>query len=348
MKKLLYIATLALAAAGALLALPAMAVPADALALLPNGDGMSGLPMIALGGLVITTDTLRALQNGFNAAFVRGFGSAQSTWQKVAMLIPSKTRLENYGWMKELPGMREWVGQRQIHNLESTGASLTNKNWEHTIGVDRNDIDDDQLGIYGPMFSIQGEIVGQHPDQLVWGLLPTGFTTKGFDGQNFFDTDHVGYTEAGAETSWSNTGGGSGAGWYLMDLSRVWLKPLIFQERKKPEFVALNRPTDQNVFMDNQFLFGADARYVAGFGFHQLAYGSKATLDAASFNAGRLALETQRRPDGSPQTVMVTHLVTGPTNRAAAEAVLTKEYLANGESNTNYNAVELIIDPRLG
>jgi phage major head subunit gpT-like protein len=347
MKKLLYTFSLAVMAVGALLALPALALPVDALANFPGG-GAHGLPMIALGGLVITTDTLRSLQNGFNAAFVRGLGVAQSTWNLVAMYIPSSAKLENYGWMKEMPGMREWVGQRVIHNLESTGASLTNKDWEHTIGVDRNDIEDDQLGIYGPLFSMQGEIVGQHPDQLVWGLLPTGFATKGFDGQNFFDTDHVGYTAGGAETSWSNTGGGSGAGWYLMDLSRAFMKPLIFQERKKPEFVALNRPTDQNVFMEKKFLFGADARYVAGFGFHQLAYGSKATLDATAFNAGRLALETQRRPDGTPLPVMATHLVTGPTNRAAAESLLEIQFLANGASNPHYKAVKLVIDPRLG
>ena len=198
------------------------------------------------------------------------------------------------------------------------------------------------------MFSMQGEIVGQHPDQLVWGLLPTGFSVHGFDGQNFFDTDHFGYTATGAETSWSNTGGGSGSPWFLMDLSRAYMKPLIFQERKKPKFVALNRATDQNVFMEKKFLFGADARYVAGFGFHQLAYGSKATLDATAFNAGGLALETQRRPDGSPLPVMATHLVTGPTNRAAAEALLELQFLANGASNPHYKAVELIIDPRLG
>lgn len=79
--------------------------------------------------------------------------------------------------------MREWVGQRVIHNLESAGAQLKNKHYEHTIGVDRNDIEDDKLGIYAPMFSMQGEIVARHPDELVWGLLPTGFATTGFDGQ---------------------------------------------------------------------------------------------------------------------------------------------------------------------
>lgn len=298
--------------------------------------------------MLITAATLAALQQGFNAHFLEGFGSAAPSWPTVAMRVPSTADLENYGWMKELPGMREWIGQRVIHNMEATGAQLKNKHYEHTIGVDRNHIDDDKLGIYAPMFSMQGEVVARHPDELVWGLLPTGFAIKGFDGQYFFDTDHVGYTAAGAETSWSNTGGGAGAPWFLMDLSRNFMKPLIFQDRKAANFVSLNRETDANVFMDRQFIFGVDARYVAGFGFHQLAYGSKATLDATSFAAGRLALETQRRPDGSPLPVQATHLVCGPSRRAEAEAVLIKEYLASGESNANYKAVNLLVNPWLG
>lgn len=298
--------------------------------------------------MLITAASLLSLQQGFNAAFLQGFGSVKPTLDQVAMRVPSSTKTENYGWMKDLPGMREWVGQRVIHNLESAAAQLTNKNYEHTIGVDRNDIEDDRLGIYSPMFSMQGEIVAAHPDSLVWGLLPTGFAVKGFDGQYYFDTDHVGYTAAGTEASWSNTGGGSGAPWFLMDLSRNYMKPLIFQERKKAEFVSLNRATDPNVFMERQYIFGAEARYVAGFGFHQLAYGSKATLDATAFTAARLALETQRRPDGTPLPVLATHLVCGPSRRAEAEAILMKEYLAAGETNTNYKAVNLIVSPWLG
>lgn len=296
----------------------------------------------------ITALTLLALQQGFNAAFLQGFGSVKPTWDLIAMRVTSTADIENYGWMKELPGMREWVGQRVINNLESSAAQLKNKHYEHTIGVKRNHIEDDKLGIYAPMLSMQGEIVGRHPNELVWGLLPTGFTVKGFDGQYFFDTDHVGYTAAGAETSWSNTGGGAGAPWFLMDLSRNFMKPLIFQERKKAEFVALTRPDSDHVFMNNEFIYGADARYVAGFGFHQLAYGSKATLDAASFVAARLALQTQRRPDGSPLPVLATHLVCGPSRQSEAEAVLNADRLASGATNTLYKAVQLVIDPSLG
>jgi len=296
----------------------------------------------------ITAASLIALQQGFNAAFLQGLGAIKSTMDLVAMRVPSTADAENYGWMKELPGMREWVGQRVIHNLESSAAVLKNKSWEHTIGVKRTHIEDDKLGIYAPMLSMQGEVVGRHPDELVWGLLPNGFTTRGFDGQFFFDADHVGYTATGAETSWSNTGGGAGAPWFLMDLSRQYMKPLIFQERKKPQFVSLTRADSDHVFLNDEFLYGADARYVAGFGFHQLAYGSRQALDAAAFTAARLALETQRRPDGSVIGVTPTHLVCGPSRRAEAEAILMKEYLAAGESNTNYKAVTLHVDPRLG
>ena len=296
----------------------------------------------------IAPAVLTALQQGFNAAFLQGLGSVKSTLDLVAMRVPSTADTENYGWMKDLPGMREWVGQRVINNLEASAAQLTNKSYEHTIGVKRENIEDDKLGIYTPMLSMQGELVARHPDELVWGLLPTGFATRGFDGQYYFDTDHVGYTAAGAETSYSNTGGGSGAAWFLMDLSRNFMKPLIFQERKKPEFVALTRADSDHVFLNKEFLYGADGRYVAGFGFHQLAYGSKATLDAAAFTAARLAMETQRRPDGSVIGVTATHLVCGPSSRAAAEAILMKEYLAAGETNTNYKAVNLVVEPRLG
>lgn len=61
--------------------------------------------------------------------------------------------------------------------------------------------------------------------------------------------------------------------WYLMATGGV-IKPLIFQQRKKPEMVTLNRPTDENAFMRAEYLYGADARGAAGFGLWQCAYKS--------------------------------------------------------------------------
>lgn len=295
----------------------------------------------------ITNPTLAALAQGFNAAFQQGFDSVASTYEQVAMVVPSTADAENYGWMKDLPGMREWVGQRVIHNLEATSAQLKNKRYEHTIGVLEDNIKDDKLGIYKTIFSQQGEIVARHPDDLVWGLLPVGFTTKGFDGQYFFDTDHAGYDRNKAQVSWSNVQAGAGAPWFLMDLSRNFMKPLIFQLREPVKFVPKNRQEDDNVFMEGTYLFGASGRYVAGFGFHQLAYGSKAALDATNYEAARTALAGQFRPDGSPLGVKATHLVCGSSNEAKARTLLVKERLANGEDNIWNGTAELIVCPWL-
>jgi phage major head subunit gpT-like protein len=53
------------------------------------------------------------------------------------------------------------------------------------------------------------------------------------------------------------------------------LKPLIFQIRRSVRFVTKDDPqTSDQVFLRGKYAMGADARYNAGYGLHQLAYGS--------------------------------------------------------------------------
>ncbi|UOA07626.1 Mu-like prophage major head subunit gpT family protein [Methylobacter sp. S3L5C] len=295
----------------------------------------------------ITQGVLRALGQGFQAAFLQGIESVKPQWPLVAMEVQSTAKIENYGWMRDLPGMREWVGDRVIHNLEATNYQLINKNWEHTIGVDRNDIEDDQLGLYRNRFAMQGEVAAQHGDTLVWSSLLLGNSTIGLDGQYFFDTDHVGYDAAGVEAVYSNYAAGAAAPWFLMDLSRTYMKPLVMQKRQDVKFVNLDRETDDNVFLKRQFMYGADARYNVGFGFHQLAYMGKTALDVAAYAAARVAIGTQRKPDGSSMNVMPTHLLVGPSNEAAARQLIRLENIG-GTTNPWYNSVELVIVPALG
>ena len=296
--------------------------------------------------MIINTGNLQILNQGFNASFMQGWDSVAPTWQQVAMEIPSTTDAENYGWLEQIPGMREWIGQRQIHNLKSTGVSVKNRDWEHTLGVDVNAIEDDKFGTFALAFKMQGEVVRSHPDGLVWGLLPGGFTDTGLDGQYFFDSDHVGYNAAKAEVAYSNVQAGGGSPWFLLDLSRSFMKPVALQMRKQPQYVQLNQPNDQMVFMEKKVLYGADARYAAFYAFHQLAFGSKATLDVTNYEAARTAMGSQYKPDGTKLPVRSTHLVVGQSNEGAARRVLA-ERLANGADNVWAKSVELIVSPWL-
>lgn len=61
--------------------------------------------------------------------------------------------------------------------------------------------------------------------------------------------------------------------WFLASTKRA-IKPLVFQVRQKPNFVSMTNDTDENVFYRKEYVYGVDARYNAGFGLWQLAYGS--------------------------------------------------------------------------
>jgi len=182
--------------------------------------------------------------------------------------------------------VREWLGDRVIQNLEAEGFKIVNKSWEHTVGVERDDIEDDQYGVYNPVFAEQGRAVAEHPDELVWSLLANGFTQSCYDGQNFFDTDHPVLDADGVEQSVSNMTAGVETPWFLLDTSRS-IRPLIYQERKQPNFVRMDNPNDPNVFHKKEFLYGVDGRWNTGYGLWQLAHGAQVDLTVANYMAAR-------------------------------------------------------------
>lgn len=67
--------------------------------------------------------------------------------------------------------------------------------------------------------------------------------------------------------------------WFLLCTGR-FLKPFIYQLREKIRFTSLTKDTDENVFMRDEFLYGATGRSNAGYAFWQMAYGSTGEVDA--------------------------------------------------------------------
>lgn len=296
--------------------------------------------------MIINRSNLDHLTRGFKASFQRGFAGVTPLWGKVATLVPSSTASEDYGWLGKIPGMREWIGDRQINNLKQHDYNIKNKSFENTVGVDRDHIDDDQFGIYAPMMETLGQTAAEHPDILVFGLLAAGFATRCYDGQYFFDADHPVIGADGETASVSNLQAGSDAPWFLLDTRRP-LKPLIYQERKKPNFVALNQDTDENVFMRKEYLYGVDSRCNVGFGFWQMAFGSKAALSAENFEAAYAAMGAFKGDHGSPLGVRPNLLVVGPGLSGAARQIVEAQLINGGDSNTNYKRVDLLEVPWL-
>jgi phage major head subunit gpT-like protein len=290
----------------------------------------------------ITATALAALNTGFKNDFNGGLAGVKPQWEKVATRVTSTRSSNTYGWLGAWPGLRKWIGDRIVKRLSTSSYTIVNESYEETVAVPRTAIEDDEFGIYGPMMASMAQTVAEHPDELIFGLLKAGFETPCYDGQNFFDTEHpVG------DTVVSNMQAGAGEGWYLLDARRP-LKPLIFQDRKSPEFVAKTALTDENVFNAGEFVYGVDCRRAAGFGFWQLAFGSKAALNKANYEAAFEAMTSQRNEEGGVLNVRPTIIVVGPGNRAAAKTLFKAMLVEGGNTNTNYDDVEIVEAPWVG
>ena len=296
--------------------------------------------------MLVNAQNLNSLRVGFSAAFQNGLGQASSMASSVATIVSASQKEQKYGWLGKIPNVREWIGARAVQNLAQHDYSIKEKPWELTIGVDRDDIETDNLGIYGPMFTEMGMSTGSKWDQLVFDLLKAGFTTKCYDGQFFFDTDHPVLDADGTEISVANTDGGTGTPWFLLDTSRA-LKPIILQKRKEFEFVSRTRIDDDHVFNNKEFLYGADARGNVGFGFWQFAWGSKQTLDAAHYQTARQALMGMKGDGGRPLGINPRLLVVPPSLEGAALEILNAERDASGATNVWKGTAELMVVPWL-
>lgn len=271
--------------------------------------------------MIINQANISALFTGFKAAYGQGFEGAMTAYQKIAMVVPSQTREEIYAWLGQFPGMREWVGPRTVKNLELHDFTIKNRDFESTISVPRNDIEDDRAGVFTPMFRELGKAAAEHPDELVFALLAAGFTTACYDGQPFFDADHPVKNAAGVVVSASNIQAGSETPWFLLDTSRP-IKPLIYQERRKVNLVAKDQPRDENVFLEKEYIYGVDSRANVGVGLWQLAFGSKAELNADNYEAARAAMMELKGDEGRPLGIKPDTLVCPPTLEGAAMRLL--------------------------
>ena len=295
--------------------------------------------------MIINHANLALLNQSFSAAFQIGLGITTPMWKQCATLVPSTTAEQKYGWLGKITKFREWIGERQLQNLVAHDYAVKNKTFENTVSVSRDEIDDDQYGVYRPVIEQLGQDATLHPDEMVFGLLKAGFTTPCYDGQYFFDTDHpVGMP--GRQVSTSNFQGGSGTAWYLLDTTKV-LKPLIYQKRRDYTFTAKTSLTDDNVFNRNEFLWGADGRGNAGLGLWQLAYASKETLDLTSYADARAAHQSFVGDNGKPLVINSTELWVPPNLEKAALEVVQADRLANGASNPMRNLSKVVVCPWL-
>lgn len=288
----------------------------------------------------IASDVLNALRTTFRSDFQNALQTVDPQYLQVASVVNSTTKSNTYGWLGAMPGFREWVGARVMNSIKEHGYSITNRHWESSIGVNRDDIEDDILGVYKPYVQEMAREGKEFPDELVFALLTNGWAETCYDGQYFFDTDHPVNTKhdgTGTDNSVANVqvnGSYTGEPWYLLDTSRA-IKPLIWQSRKELELVAKFNPNDESVFTNNEFQFGADLRGNAGYSFWQMAYGVKDDLNAANLWSAWKAMRAFTRDGGKKLKIKPTLLVVPASLEEEATKLLSRDLLVEDGAAVN-------------
>ncbi|WP_417622181.1 Mu-like prophage major head subunit gpT family protein [Parasphingorhabdus sp.] len=294
--------------------------------------------------MLVNSQTLQTMSTGFNVVFNKGFEGAKTVYQDIVMMTKSGGSEEVYGWLGQLPEIREWLGDRRIRGLETHGFKIKNRKFESTISIKRTDMEDDKIGILSPLFEDMGRRTAEHPEKLLAELIGNGFTSPCYDGQNFFDTDHPVSDDAGEEQSMSNFQAGASPAWYLLDLSRA-VRPFIYQERMPFEMQRMDHSNDEHVFKNDEFLYGVRGRCNVGYGLWQMAYASKAELNADNYEAARTSMAKLRGNNGRLLGVRGTHLFV-PTELEGKGRKLLKNMLGEaGESNSWFESAELMVSP---
>ena len=137
----------------------------------------------------INLANLTALRQTYTLAFQEGL--AVQPLVDISFFVrtfPSATAANFYAWVDRVAKFRQWLGPRNFENVRGNKFIVPNLEWEDSVSLTKQEIRDDQYGVYGPLTQMMGE---------AWTLLkyewPLGVLTGNplcFTGKNIFAVDH--------------------------------------------------------------------------------------------------------------------------------------------------------------
>lgn len=139
----------------------------------------------------ITPSSLRALQVTIDQRFKTAYNAVTPISPKIASTIPSGSRGNVYPMTAKLAKLREWEGERRIINAKSYRQVIDNLSYELTLEIDRDDIEDDNIGVYNMTVDEMGQQARLWPDDLVFAAVLAGGTDVAYDGTAFFSNSHA-------------------------------------------------------------------------------------------------------------------------------------------------------------
>ena len=111
----------------------------------------------------ITAANLDAIFKAFQTKFNEAQKAAQSRAfpndlipEDIAIAFMGGGSATQHSWLEQLHGIHEWIGERVLNNAKLGKLTVVNRDFENTVKVSRNEIEDDQYGVYSPLIGMMG------------------------------------------------------------------------------------------------------------------------------------------------------------------------------------------------
>lgn len=126
------------------------------------------------------------------ALLIGALESGDNGWvNNLAMPIDSNDAAEDLAWLGTPPALREFVGGRQAKELAEYHFDVRSKDYEGSLRMPKKSWIRDKTGQLQVRISQFADRVNDHPAKILSNLILNAESTACFDGQYFFDTDHV-------------------------------------------------------------------------------------------------------------------------------------------------------------
>lgn len=113
---------------------------------------------------------------------------------RIAHMTRSSEASSRYGFLDPVPRAKEFKGTRELTALSGRKIDITNRVWDANVVIHYDDMRRDQTGQTALKTGELANSVFLKPLERIYELLEDGDTTThglAYDGQQFFDTDHL-------------------------------------------------------------------------------------------------------------------------------------------------------------
>ncbi|HPW22173.1 MAG TPA: Mu-like prophage major head subunit gpT family protein [Vicinamibacterales bacterium] len=148
--------------------------------------------------MFVTADEAQAVSTQYEAWFLDTYNAAVAVPASAYGNLILPLTLENFqgnrislNWLGAAPQLREWVDEKRPVGISENDWEIVVARWEASIEVDLDALNDGQWRRYEPRIREMTANASRHRYNLISDLIKNGESARCYDGQDFFDTDHV-------------------------------------------------------------------------------------------------------------------------------------------------------------